>query len=104
MDVKNAFLNVDLSDEVYMKAPPSYDHPANKVCLVRKALYGLKQVPRAWCSKFHSTLGQLGFTTSSYDSVLFIKKSSVGSEYRALADTTAELVWLRWLLSDIDDA
>ncbi|KAL9263314.1 Retrovirus-related Pol polyprotein from transposon RE1-like protein [Drosera capensis] len=76
MDVKNAFLNGDLSEEVYMKPPPGYDHPPNKVCLLRKALYGLKQAPRAWYAKFHSTLGQLGFTISSYDSVLFIKKSS----------------------------
>ncbi|KAL9255836.1 Copia protein-like protein [Drosera capensis] len=76
MDVKNTCLNGDLSEEVYMKPPPSYDHPPNKVCRLRKALYGLKQAPRAWYAKFHSTLGQLGFTTSSYDSVLFIKKSS----------------------------
>ncbi|KAL9265867.1 Retrovirus-related Pol polyprotein from transposon RE2-like protein [Drosera capensis] len=78
MDVKNAFLNGDLSEEVYMRSPPGYDHPPNKVCRLRKALYGLKQAPRAWYAKFHSTLGQLGFTTSSYDSALFIKKSSAG--------------------------
>ncbi|KAL9249579.1 Retrovirus-related Pol polyprotein from transposon RE1-like protein [Drosera capensis] len=78
MDVKNAFLNGDLSEEVYMKPPPGYDNPPNKVCRLRKALYGLKQPPRAWYAKFHSTLGQLGFTTSSYDSALFIKKSSTG--------------------------
>ncbi|KAL9265456.1 Retrovirus-related Pol polyprotein from transposon RE1-like protein [Drosera capensis] len=78
MDVKNAFLNGDLSEEVYMKPPPGYDHLPNKVCRLRKVLYGLKQAPRAWYVKFHSTLGQLGFTTSSYDSALFIKKSSAG--------------------------
>ncbi|KAL9262013.1 Retrovirus-related Pol polyprotein from transposon RE1-like protein [Drosera capensis] len=78
MDVKNAFLNGDLFEELYMKPPPSYDHPPNKVCQLQKALYGLKQAPRAWYSKFHSTVGQLGFTTSSYDSALFIKKSSAG--------------------------
>ncbi|KAL9256760.1 Retrovirus-related Pol polyprotein from transposon RE1-like protein [Drosera capensis] len=78
MDVKNPFLNGDLSEEVYMKPPPGYPHPPNKVCRLRKALYGLKQAPRAWYSEFHNTLGQLGFTTSSYDSALFIKKSSAG--------------------------
>ncbi|KAL9269652.1 Retrovirus-related Pol polyprotein from transposon RE1-like protein [Drosera capensis] len=73
---QECFSKDDLSEEVYMKPPPGYDHPPNKVFRLRKALYGLKQAPRAWYAKFHSTLGQLGFTTSSCDSALFITKSS----------------------------
>ncbi|KAL9250260.1 Retrovirus-related Pol polyprotein from transposon RE2-like protein, partial [Drosera capensis] len=76
IDVKHASLNGDLSEEVYMKPPSGHDHPPNKVCRLRKALYGLKQALRVWYVKFHITLGQLGFTTSSYDSALFINKSS----------------------------
>ena len=45
MDVKNDFLNGDLSEEVYMQPPFGYDHPPNKFCRLRKALYGLKQAP-----------------------------------------------------------
>ncbi|KAL9250769.1 Retrovirus-related Pol polyprotein from transposon RE1-like protein [Drosera capensis] len=78
MDAKNAFLNGYLFEKVYMKPPPGYDHPPNKVCRLRIALYDVKQALRAWYSKFHSTLRQLDFTTSSYDSVLLIKKSSAG--------------------------
>ncbi|KAL9250922.1 Retrovirus-related Pol polyprotein from transposon RE1-like protein [Drosera capensis] len=78
MDVKNVFLNGNLFEEVYIKPLPGYDHPPNKVCRLQKTLYGLKQAPRAWYVKFHSTLGQLGFTTSSYDSALSIKMSSAG--------------------------
>ena len=47
MDVKNAFLNGDLSKEVYRQPPPSLFVDSNKVCHLRRALYGLKQAPRA---------------------------------------------------------
>ena len=47
MDVKNAFLNGDLSEEVYMQPPLGLSVESNKVCHFRCALYGLKQAPRA---------------------------------------------------------
>ena len=43
MDVKNAFLNGDLSEEVYMQPPPGLSVESNNVCCFRRALYGLKQ-------------------------------------------------------------
>ena len=47
MDVKNAFLNGDLSEEVYMQPPHGLSVKSNKVCHLRRAFYDLKQAPRA---------------------------------------------------------
>uniref|UniRef100_A0A2N9EJL0 CCHC-type domain-containing protein n=1 Tax=Fagus sylvatica TaxID=28930 RepID=A0A2N9EJL0_FAGSY len=80
MDVKNAFLNGDLTEEVYMQAPPGYSDCPDKVCLLRRALYGLKQAPRAWFAKFSSIVHQFGFSSSSHDTALFIRRSDKGLE------------------------
>ena len=78
MDVKNVFLNEDLSQEVYIQPPPSYDHPPNQVCRMRKVLYGLKQAPRTWFAKFSSTIRQFDFQSSPHDDALFIRKTTRG--------------------------
>jgi hypothetical protein len=50
MDVKSAFLNGVLEEEVYVRQPPRFDSERypHRVYKLRKALYGLKQEPRAW--------------------------------------------------------
>ena len=81
MDVKNAFLNGELLEEVYMKLPPRYSHPPgfpHKVFRLGRALYGLKQPPRAWFSKFSSTISQHGFSGSSFDTAIFLRRSGQG--------------------------
>ena len=79
MDVKNAFLNGDLSEEVYMQPPPGLSVDSNKVCHLRRALYGLKQAPRAWFAKFSSTISHLGYMASHYDSALFLRRTDKGT-------------------------
>ena len=81
MDVKNAFLNGELSEEVYMKLPPGYFHPPrfpHRVFRLRRTLYGLEQAPRAWFAKFRSTISQHGFSGSSFDTTLFLRRSDHG--------------------------
>ena len=53
MDVKIAFWNVDLKDNVFMSQPEGFivKGQENKVCKLIKYLYGLKQAPRAWYEK-----------------------------------------------------
>ena len=79
MDVKNAFLNGELSEEIYMQPPPYLSVDSNKVCHLRRAFYGLKQAPRTWFAKFSSTIFHLGYTTSPYDSVLFLRRTDKGT-------------------------
>nr|GEU52887.1 uncharacterized mitochondrial protein AtMg00810-like [Tanacetum cinerariifolium] len=77
-DVKNAFWNGDLNEEVFMTPPPGVSHKPGEVCKLRKALYGLKQAPRAWYEKFANVVTSFGFVSSHHDFALFVKHSSVG--------------------------
>ena len=79
MDVKNAFLNGELSEEFYMQPPPGLSVDSNKICHLRRALYGLKQAPRVWFTKFSSTIFRLGYTASPYDSTLFFRRTDKGT-------------------------
>ena len=81
MDVKNAILNGELSEEVYMKLPPGYSHPPrfpHRVFRLWRALYGVKQAPRAWFAKFSTTISHHGFSSSSFDTALFLRRSGHG--------------------------
>ncbi|GJZ60184.1 retrovirus-related pol polyprotein from transposon TNT 1-94 [Tanacetum coccineum] len=72
-DVKTAFLNGPLKEEVYVAQPEGFvdpDHP-EKVYLLRKALYGLKQAPRAWYDELSNFLMSKGFTKGTIDPTLF---------------------------------
>jgi hypothetical protein len=75
MDVKTAFLNGVIKEEVYIGKPQGFEAEDMKshVCRLKKALYGLKQAPRAWYGRIDSFLTSLGFTKSKADSNLYFK-------------------------------
>nr|GEV36930.1 ribonuclease H-like domain-containing protein [Tanacetum cinerariifolium] len=74
LDINNAFLYGDLSEDVYMTLPPGFDNQNGKVCKLNKSLYGLKQAPRQWNAKLTMALLENGFVQSKFDYSLFKKK------------------------------
>ena len=75
MDVKTAFLQGDLDEEIYMKQPEGYVNKENPnlVCKLKRSLYGLKQVARCWNSAFDSFLKSDGYKQVGADPCLYIK-------------------------------
>lgn len=80
LDVKNAFLNGDLEEEVFMSPPPGFEKSfeGGKVCKLKKSLYGLKQSPRAWFERFGKVIKHNGYTQSQADHTMFYKHSKEG--------------------------
>ena len=76
LDVKNAFLNGDLEEEIFMDLPLGFNSGMNqeKACRLRKSLYGLKQSSRAWFGRFMKAMKQHGFLQAQVDHTLFHKK------------------------------
>ncbi|KAL8124254.1 hypothetical protein AgCh_012047 [Apium graveolens] len=73
MDVKSAFLNGELEDEVYVEQPPGFVDSKfpHHVYKLDKALYGLKQAPRAWYETLAQFLLESGFNRGTIDKTLF---------------------------------
>ncbi|GKA30018.1 retrovirus-related pol polyprotein from transposon TNT 1-94, partial [Tanacetum coccineum] len=77
MDVKTAFLNGDLQEEVFVSQPKGFEDQENPthVYRLKKALYGLKQAPRAWYDTLSKFLMANNFFKGAVDPTLFTRKS-----------------------------
>jgi len=77
MDVKSAFLNGGLREEVYVSHPPGFiiGNDDGKVLRLRKALYGLRQAPRAWNAKLDASMISLGFQRSSSEHGIYTRSN-----------------------------
>lgn len=76
MDVKTAFLNGELEEEVYVKQPDGFldNNNPQKVLRLKKALYGLKQAPRAWNTKLDHCLRSLNFSKCPFEHAVYMRK------------------------------
>jgi len=73
LDVKTAFLNGFLDEEIYMEQPEGFIQGVNLVCKLNKSIYGLKQASNCWNRRFNNFICKLGFKRSLSDSCLYIK-------------------------------
>ena len=77
MDVKTAFLNGNLEEEVYMKQPEGFSSSNGEhlVCKLKKSIYRLKQGSRQWYLKFHDVISSCGFVENIMDQCIYQKVS-----------------------------
>ncbi|GAX77735.1 hypothetical protein CEUSTIGMA_g5178.t1 [Chlamydomonas eustigma] len=75
VDVKTAFLNAELTEEIYIRLPEEVDG-GNQVYRLRKALYGLKQASRAWYEKLTVMMTSFGWTASDADPAFFWRETA----------------------------
>lgn len=72
VDIKNAFIQGTVAEEIYMRQPDGYDDKSGRVCILSKSLYGLKQAPRVWNETLKAFIISLGFCQCSSDAALFL--------------------------------
>ncbi|KAJ9556708.1 hypothetical protein OSB04_011322 [Centaurea solstitialis] len=77
MDVKTAFLNGKLTEDVHMEQPEGFEDPKNpnKVCKLLKSIYGLKQASRSWNLHFDERIKEFGFAKSEFEPCVYTKFS-----------------------------
>ena len=80
MDVKIAFKNRNLDEEIYMEQPEGFSAlgKEKKVCKLVTSLYSLKQAPKQWHPKFDNVMLEKRFKTSECDKCVYIKDTKDG--------------------------
>jgi hypothetical protein len=75
MDVKTAFLNGDIEEELYMMQPEGFVDPEaqGKVCKLQRAIYGLKQASRSWNHRFDKVIKEFDFVQNGEETCVYKK-------------------------------
>lgn len=72
LDVKTAFLNGELEEQIFMEVPQGVASKSTQVCRLNKAIYGLKQAARCWFQLFEKSLLEIGFISNAADRCTYI--------------------------------
>ena len=75
-DVSCAFLNGQITGDVYIKQPPGYDDDSGRVCKLFRGLYGLRESPRSWNSVFDQTKRKFGFNSTNLDPCFYFMREN----------------------------
>ena len=77
MDVKTAFLNGELEEEIYMEQLEGYitNNKECKVCKLKRSIYGIKQSSRQWYLRFHESVMTYGFSITEEYHCVHVKRS-----------------------------
>jgi hypothetical protein len=77
MDVKTAFLNGNLTEDVYMMQPEGFVDPTNagKICKLQKSIYGLKQASQSWNIRFDEVIKGFGFIKNEEEACVYKKET-----------------------------
>ncbi len=110
MDVKTAFLNGELKEDIYMDQLQGFvqDGKEDLVCKLKKSLYGLKQSPRAWYQRINMFFTHECFSRSQADHSLYVKQTA---EYLLIVIIyvddpiilSSNVNILKWLKSRLED-
>ena len=86
MDVKTAFLNGNLDEEIYMSQPKGFIEKGQeqKVCRLLKSIYGLKQASRSWNVRFDETIKSFGFHKSIDEACVYKLKREKSAVFLVL--------------------
>ncbi|KAK9823470.1 hypothetical protein WJX72_002956 [[Myrmecia] bisecta] len=113
LDIKTAFLNGELEEDVWVEQPAGYQEgEPGMACHLNRALYGLRQAPRAWHLKLKEELVAMGFTTCDADAALFVRKGDKGNTYLLIyvddiliaSDTEREVESVKAAIKQVFDA
>ena len=98
LDIKTAFLNGILEEEVYIEQPTGYEEGGPGIgCRLHKALYGLKQAPRAWHTRLNEELTEMGFKPSAADPGLYCKDVESGRMYLLVIYSSLRAARQTWM-------
>jgi len=86
MDVKTAFRNENLKEEIYMDQPIGFVSKGqeDKVCRLKRSIYGIEQSSRSWYFKFHEAIASFGFAMILEDHYVCVKRTIRGIMFLTL--------------------